>query len=204
MILHCAPPESNMFKDSLDVIAIGISLLALVSSLISQYRAKRVDKFRLREEYFREIHLWTNEVCNELSACLHVLKIDPSQMNGKFYEVRNKLLEKMSALIDRGRIFFPNIIGGDKYDKSFADNFEDSEKVTHGSHKESAFQGYRQEVLNILVDSYYFIKTLNYLKVNNEEEKRKLILKCKRQFISNMQEILDPRRRKNEFSKLIK
>ncbi|WP_259644627.1 hypothetical protein [Burkholderia pseudomallei] len=85
-------------------------------------------------------------------------------------------------MIDRGRWFFPNL------------NTE-----LHGQGKELAFRGYRQDVLNSLVDAYNSVTDINYVTRSRNDDLKKRIVTAKKRFVSEIQSILDPGQLDQEF-----
>ena len=85
-------------------------------------------------------------------------------------------------MIDRGKWFFPNL---------------HSEEV--GAHKEKAYRGYRQEVLNSLVEAYDTVTALDYVSGNNNQSRRDALVAAKRRFVGEIQEVLSPAKRDEEF-----
>ena len=123
-----------------------------------------------------------------LSEALHLCELDPQKCEkGKFFDTRHMLRIKLSAQIDKGRWFFPNI---------------DTDR--HGNHKVEAYRGYRQKVLDGLVSTYVSVTELNYHDGSENGEIRESIEKAKRQFTSEVQKILAPNSRNKEFEKLTK
>lgn len=121
------------------------------------------------------------------SEAMHLCELDPSKMEKpSFFDVRHILRVRFSAQIDKGRWFFPNYPA-----------------PGIGDQKQEAFRGYRHEVLDCLVDAYIKLNTLNYSDMSKNSEHRSAFEKIKRAFTSEIQKIIDPRSRDEEFKKLI-
>ncbi|TPK75522.1 hypothetical protein FJ930_05370 [Mesorhizobium sp. B2-4-15] len=96
-------------------------------------------------------------------------------------EQRGAVLSKLSALIDIGRWYFPN---------------QWSEK--YGIDKEPAYRGLRQPVLDCLVAAYDGLsdRTPN-------AELRSQLEACQRHFVSQIQLVIDPRRREKQIARIL-
>ena len=111
------------------------NIIAAASLLISfvvayfYFRDRRNAKFMLMNEYTKQIMEWYSETIE----ILLLLK-----MKTKSKSDISDLLVKLSACIERGRFFFPNIDRHDGY----------------GADKPVAFRGYRNLTLDFLVASY--------------------------------------------------
>ncbi|MBF0463066.1 MAG: hypothetical protein HQL87_16980 [Magnetococcales bacterium] len=129
--------------------AVVATLSAWISSrnfLLSKSK-HRLEFFEWRERYFDDMQKWAEGTLELLSESVHLCDIDPKRLDdGDFFNKRHGLLIKLSAKIDTGRWFFPNY------------NHDE-----HGIEKESAFRGYRREVLDDLVDAYKLIEKINYV-----------------------------------------
>jgi len=109
----------------------SLSLLLSVSLAALYIRDRRHAKFTLENEYANCLMAWHQQVVDILlqARCLN--------RDRRSTEHRSDLA-KLSALIEQGRFFFPNI--------SKADDF--------GSEKPPAYRGYRNLALDFLVASY--------------------------------------------------
>lgn len=110
---------------SLSVLSFLISLVLAVYSVIDRRHAR----FNLESQYWTEILGWYYET----SLILKSLISSDGQM-----DQHKVLLAELSALIDKGRFYFPNLDRGDRF----------------GVEKPAAFQGYRHLALEFLVASY--------------------------------------------------
>lgn len=137
-----------------------------------------------KKEYFSDLLKWSNESMFHLSEALHICELDPKRMpDNKFFETRHQLRIELSAQIDHGRWFFANY-AQDKY----------------GQQKHEAFKGFRQPVLDGLVQAHQAIIKLNYIDASMNVAAKQTVQEAKRHFTSEIQKILDPRARDAGFS----
>jgi hypothetical protein len=79
-----------------------------------------------RIKYFEEFRKWADRLTEVLTEAIHLCDLDPAQVKGEpFFDRRHRLLITLSAMIDKGRWFFPNI-----------------EVDDYGSEKELGYRGY--------------------------------------------------------------
>jgi hypothetical protein len=136
-------------------------------------------ELKLREwtdHYFNSVRVWAEEVCMVISEATHFS--EDSEVSG---EHKRSALIKLSSLVDTGRWYFPN---------QWSDDY--------GIHKEPAYRGVRQPVLDCVVDAYNFLK-----EPGAGREAKSELVKCQREFVSHIQEVLDPRRREQEIKKTL-
>ena len=168
------------------------AVVACLSALVGAWNFRRellnqkITTAKWRKEYFSDLLKWSDEAMVLLSESFHLCELDPKRMgNNEYFERRHKLRVALSAHIDRGRWFFPNYIT-DQY----------------GEQKHEAYQGYRHAVLDGLVQTYQEVTKLNYADATKNEARRVAMEKAKRLFTSEIQKVLDPRTRDEEFKKL--
>lgn len=162
------------------------AIAALLVTLTKNRSDAALAVMKWKKEYFADMRQWSDDCLMSLSDALHLCDLDPKRGEpGSFYERRHRLLVQLSAQIDKGRWFFPNYL---------VDH--------HGQDKEGAFQGYRHEVLDALVFAYGALRDVDYYERPKNAEPRNRILSGKRQFTSEIQKVLSPRARDEEFDKL--
>lgn len=104
-------------------ISLVVAIVALIYTIISNTK-----KYELTYQYYQDVVAWHSEVIKVITQ----LK-STSEENSK-----NVYLAELSALIETGRFYFPNI---DLYDG-------------FGANKPLAYRGYRNVVLDFLVYEY--------------------------------------------------
>ena len=122
-------------------LAIGSALLALASFVLNLRLVDRQEKrnaVAMKMAHDSDVIRWSDEVIALLAAAQEVLlEKGVSYPEAEFRQRRSAVRAQLSALIDRGRLFFPN-----------------RADPIHGREKEPGFQGYRQPILDALVEAY--------------------------------------------------
>jgi len=164
------------------IVALQGSLLAVAVAVFNQLNASRARKLNIlayldsRDKTIRE---WATDVVKEIDAAIALCEIDPRMREGgSVFNDRLKLKQNLSTLTDVGRWFFPN---------------DSPEK--YGTDKELAYKGLRPRVLDPIVASYRFVSTINYEDGDKNHGIRRDLIGEKKQFVSEVQIALDPRRR---------
>lgn len=111
------------FAEWISVISLVVAFAALLYSIISNTK-----KYELTYQYYQDVVTWHSDVIKVITQ----LKATNEENSKKVY------LAELSALIETGRFYFPNI---DQHD-----NF--------GANKPLAYRGYRNVVLDFLVYEY--------------------------------------------------
>jgi hypothetical protein len=158
----------------------AFAIIAGSWTLITFFIGRRSENVKTLREYNNELRKWADMVVDTISVAGHLCDIDPKK-DDEFYGKRQSLLIQLSALIDKGRFFLPNK-GIDK----------------HGHHKPSAYKGFRSKALDHMVDCYGLVWQLDYSDYTKNKEKRTDIMNTKRDFVSAIQDRLDPRKFEKE------
>jgi hypothetical protein len=126
------------------------------------------------DEFFRDVTTWAGGVSLSISRAIHLIEqANPAELN--------EVMIELSAAIDTGRWYFPN-----------------RHENHHGSEKQPAYRGYRQEILDWIVEAYEIIE--NPAKFSSPRTK---LIDCQRHFVSCVQEVLDPRTREKAIQKVL-
>lgn len=115
------------------------------------------------EQYMSNVRIWADEACDAIAVAVHSLKADQESKEAMLVDA----LSKLSSLIDRGRWFFPNL-WSDEY----------------GQHKEPAYRGVRQPILDALVNAYNLI---DKLRQSGGELHVQELIHYQRSFVSEVQ-----------------
>lgn len=187
---HVGLDETNALVGAASLVAaIVFGLLAWYLSHVANRAAATANKISIRsteDQYFGLLTEWASGVVRSLEEAIHLCLVDPKQSPDLFFQRRLELMAALSALLDQGRWFFPNL-----------------EDDAHGADNEPAFRGYRQGVLNLIAKSYTLIKSYNFkIQTPNWPIKAALVAN-ERNFVSIIQSIVDPRRREEEFKHLV-
>lgn len=152
-----------------DYIALGALIISIIAMVISYITSTK--KYELTLTQRNELITWYQETIELL-----ILMREYLSSAVEFDKITH--LARLSALIEQGRFYFPNVVKKDDY----------------GSKKPSAYQGYREVTLEYLVFSYDIIKkddAANYIDHLNH---------LQRLFTSRVFDVLSPRK----YNKLVK
>ncbi len=126
-----------------------------------------------------DILRWTEQVIDLLSdADSFAAELGVAPFDSLADARRRRLQSRLSALIDHGRMYFPN-----------------ERMEAKGAANPQAYRGYRQAILDALVFSYEALKDAHL--VNSEPEAHALCAKIvgfRRQFVSEAQAAINPHR----------
>ncbi len=169
------------------------AILALVALVMSVKTARsqsetsqRIasEQSRLLSEQIRiqrdsDILRWTEQVIDLLSeADTFAAELGTAPFDDLAEARRRRLLSRLSALIDHGRMYFPN---------------ERIEAKGAGNHR--AYRGHRQAILDALVFSYEALKDAHHVKSGQDAVALcAKIVDFRRQFVSEAQAAIDPHR----------
>ena len=158
-------------------------IVSVCAAAISVYFSSKQTKFT-RENFKiqrgNDIFKWGGDAIDLLSKAETLafkLTRDEKEQN-EFYEEKRDILSRLSGCIDKGRMYFPNMV-----------------ENIHGADKDEGYRGYRQPILNFLMGAYECIKQY---KINDKDTNHKIrpeITDYKRKVVSELQSSIDPRRR---------
>jgi len=134
---------------------------------------------QVRTERDSDIIRWTSACVGILAEIESEVAISENSNNNSFdHAAIRRLGHKLSALIDQGRMYFPN---------------QAPEKK--GFDRPAAYQGYRQIILTVLVRAYDLAVKLDQ-DAGFEERKKtaRSIVRLRRLFVSEAQLAINPRR----------
>lgn len=146
------------------IVSIAVTtIIAIVGGIYAV--ASNTKKFELAEAYKKEILDWYSDTINVMISILSKVKNEKKDYNDE--------LSKLSAQIEIGRFYFPNINKRDGF----------------GEKKPSAYQGYRNVVLEFLV---YFYDTA---KRNDANVHLKVLSEFLRLYTSSVFDVISPKDR---------
>ena len=181
-------PGTSALVSAIAAVVAALGTLVTVWGFRRERLNQKMGAAKWKAEYFADLLKWSDEAMYVLSEAMHLCELEPTRMGeGKFFEQRHLLRVKLSALVDRGRWFFPNY-ANDAY----------------GQHKPEAFRGFRHAALDGLVAAYRELCSLDYRSGENNSDRRAGIEQAKKAFTGEIQKVLDPRSRDEEFRKLVK
>ncbi len=169
-------------------LAIGSALLALASFILNLRLVNRQEKrnaVAMKMAHDSDIIRWSDEVIALLAAAQEmVAEKGVSFGEAEYASRRSAVRAHLSALIDRGRLFFPNR--------------EDGE---YGKEKEAGFQGRRHPALDTLVDAYSQIDRSGSSPGPDREVVAGLTA-LRRKFMAEVFQAVDPVRRGEKLKEL--
>jgi hypothetical protein len=158
---------------------ITLSIVALLISIIFSRRQSRVAMQNLRMQRDNAIIQWSNKALEYLCSAEMILKHEfhSIMQHAEFEKARLGTMRDISACIDQGRLFFPNLL---------------HEK--RGEDKPAAYRGVRHRALDCLVFTYDLLdRAARDQDVHAFEAVHRQVTGFRREFISLVQSELDPR-----------
>lgn len=155
-------------SDWVGVISAAVSVLAVALNIALTSRQTRISVESFKFNNDTQVMNWANRVVVAMAEAYH--------LNPK--TDLHALATSLSALIDEGRWFFPNV--GKK----------DTDHEKHG-----AYQGKRQAVLDSIVAVYDAVVAMPGANEQARQEAMTQIHAARRAFVSEIQHAVDPRRR---------
>jgi hypothetical protein len=166
-----------------DLASAVIAIIALLFSVWTGRRQRRLERETLRLQRDSDIIAWSNACLDNLCRAEMLMRREYAAVMTEhdFERQRYETLAALSSCIDRGRLYFPNRVDGH-----------------FGIEKARAFQGHRHPVLDRLVWVYELFSNMTFQSPSDaaaREKVRKQSIDHKREFISEVQSEVDPRRR---------
>ncbi|GAB5458695.1 MAG: hypothetical protein Hens3KO_17250 [Henriciella sp.] len=173
----------SMLRENVDVlIAVLSAIVALIGALLSRVETRRqraVQLENLRHGVDAQSLAWGNASIDLLNRAAMFARTRQHQQNDtSFLQQRVNLMLGLSSLVERGRLFFPNI-----------------EPESKGAEKEGAYRGSRPPILDALMFAYYEVEALSRTEGPTADNSGEFIEDCRRLMVSELQAHLDPRRR---------
>lgn len=172
------------------LVAAFLALIALIVSVRTSRAQQRLTQDLAREQgqlMFEQVRMqrdsdilrWARDCVEVLAQCEAFFEgVTPATQTAETRDELRTLRRRLSALIDYGRMFFPN----HEPDRKGADN-------------PAAYQGFRQRILSRLVAAYNVVSKFERLKSDEHRLERLARLNAlRRLFVSEAQLAIDPRR----------
>lgn len=172
------------------LVAAFLALIALIVSVRTSRAQQRLTQDLAKEQgrlMFEQVRMQRDsDVLRWTQDCVHVLahceaffeSVTPATQTAESRDQLRVLRHRLSALIDYGRMFFPN----HEPDKKGADN-------------PAAYQGFRQRILSRLVSAHNVVSKFDRMKSDEQRLERLSRLNAlRRMFVSEAQLAIDPRR----------
>ncbi|MGB3626746.1 MAG: hypothetical protein WA989_13005 [Henriciella sp.] len=179
--------DSNSFLDTTStnwtlIVTVASAVFALIGAIASHLETRRQEKIRV--ETLR-MHVdgasldWGSQAIDTLGRVAMFARTRRSQANDQaFNNNKVNLMMQLSSVIERGRMYFPNIDPSGK-----------------GAEKDGAYRGSRPPILDALVFSYYELEALTREGGPTGDNSAVFIDECRRLVVSELQAHTDPRRR---------
>ena len=163
-----------------DLAAALVALVALLFSIVTFLHQRRISIETLRNHRDNDIIVWLNHTIDVLVGIEFFLRDSarPSQQL-QFAAKRDDFLARLSASIDKGRLYFP----------SFTLDVVAPEKPKASDHE--------RDILNKLVRVYDLIKLLEPQNAPAIETARMRLLLEKRAFMADARDEVQPQRRRD-------
>lgn len=170
-------------------IAIVSAALAILSFLFNWAVVRRQTALQsesLKGQLDANVLDWGSEAMDVLTDCVWLACNRGASIPAEeFAREHARSRAKLSAIIDKGRLFFPNRV-----------------TATKGEGKARAFRGGRPFVLNPLVFAFFELDTLDPAESSPATDAGDFLVACRREFVSELQHHLDPRRRRETLRRL--
>ncbi|MFN3211848.1 MAG: hypothetical protein ACE37M_01970 [Henriciella sp.] len=164
------------------VVAVLSAVIAVFGALVSRNETRKqraLQMENLRHSIDAQSLSWGNACIDTLNRAAMFARTRQHQANDQsFFQQRVNMLLAISSLVERGRLFFPNIDPGSK-----------------GGEKEGAYRGSRPPILDALMYAYYEVEALSRQGGPTADNSAEYIEDCRRLLVSELQAHLDPRRR---------
>ncbi len=164
------------------VVAILSAIVAIFGALISRNETQKQRALQLenlRHSVDAQSLAWGNASIDVLNRAAMFARTRQHQSNdASFLQQRVNTMLAISSLVERGRLFFPNI---DPHSK--------------GGEKDGAYRGSRPPILDALMYAYYEVEALTRQGGPTADNSADYIDDCRRLLVSELQAHLDPRRR---------
>jgi hypothetical protein len=168
-------------------VAVGSAAVALISFFFNWAVVQRQTAMQaegLKAQMDADVLAWAHAAVDALSEAAMV-----AERRGEgavdVRDRRNEILWRISALADRGRLFFPNLA-----------------PHAQGADKEGAFRGYRPPVLDTLVFAFQAFERMDPRNLGPDEATAQFLRDCRRAMVSELQRAIDPRRRSKMMRRL--
>lgn len=164
-------------------IFIGIlsAIVALISALVARgetAKQRKLQTERLRQSIDAASLDWGGAAIDTMARCATFVRTRHMHGNeAAFLAAKTNMMIALSTLVDRGRMFFPNI-----------------DPEGRGIEKEGAYRGSRPPILDVLMFTYHEIEAVTREGGPPSEECAGFIDECRRLLVSELQAHLDPRR----------
>jgi hypothetical protein len=163
----------------IDLASAAIAIIALLFSIWSFRNQRRINVETIRIQRDNDVIHWGNATIDTIVRIEFLLRDGTRYIDARVYSIRrDELLMQLSAAIDKGRLYFPNI-----------------DHDTYGTDKEAAYRGHRLPILDRLIEIYDLVNNADPQNNAALNQAKQEVLNKKRAFVSEAQSEVEPRRR---------
>ncbi|WP_026782623.1 hypothetical protein [Pleomorphomonas koreensis] len=168
-------PDLTIIKDSADI---ATPIIFGLATLYFAWKAFVYDREQIQAAREADICSWSEKCLKALCSAEGLCELSDQMLDEMgWLNRKSEVLGELSALVDYGRLYFPNVVDG-----------------RFGLHKEVAYQGVRQPILDHLVDAHRIVLRSRF-RSGEGHQQRKSIVEQRRAFISRVYEQINPHRR---------
>lgn len=156
-----------------------VSVFAAFFSARETGKQRRIQMESLRTEVDKASLVWGQSAIDVMGQAASLASDRETHLGDTAFKAkRADIANQLSAIADRGRLFFPNI-----------------DPQSKGAEKEGAFKGSRPPILDALIYAFYEVEGLGTQGGPTADDSCQFIMQCRRLLVSELQAHLDPRRR---------
>lgn len=178
----------------IQIASVVISLLSAAVSVVFAIRANRDTRLQhqfeiisLRSQYYSELQAWAERVVDAMSEAIFLYDLDPHKTDPTEFHLRYlSAKQHLSSLVDKGRWFLPN-----------------NQPEARGQEKPKAYAGIRQKALDDIIAAYRTLESSQLDSGSYDLAGRRHLWQLRKSFVSELQDILDPRGRENELERIV-
>ena len=156
---------------SLPWFEVAIAGTQAVIALTLLWLTHRQHSTQIRVQRALKVHDWGNECIDVFADAERFCLLTPQLVDEQAYaRHKDDLLRRLSALVDRGRMFFAN-----KQQEHF------------GQYKQRAYRGFRPAILDPLVAAYMAIEVVDESSILPDLDRKERLWDWRREFVSVLQ-----------------
>jgi hypothetical protein len=173
-----------MLNATIAILSVIVAVAAASVAWFQARRAERLSTLSTTSEWQRDVRGWAGEVIDVLASASYGCAFEADGVADHAQDLRACRV-KLSALIDRGRFFFPNI---------------PDPRV--GKEKPAAYRGWRHGVLDPLVASERVLSGSEGC--GRFRDREEALIAMRREFVSSIYTILGPEHYNQEIARLMR
>lgn len=143
----------KLVKDYAPVINLLLTIALFVIGYTLQSKARRITSLMAWKSYRDEVRSYAERVVDVLSALEGLCEANPQILKQDFWNRRNELISKLSALRDYGKLLIPNL-----------------KPEQYGQRKSGAYQGYRDRALDCVTAAFKIAIAIDFTQWSNNAD----------------------------------